>query len=459
MACSKGLLTTVFILSALRVTLADETRYTLLDKTKVGAVLEVSADLQVTGNVQVKAGGNKAVALPLSVKGTFRYSEKRLADASKVEQLRSIRYYRSAEAQIDVDKQKSTPKLRQQTRLMVAHGQPTGPMFFSPGGPLTREELDLLKLPGDSLLVPLLLPSGPVEIGAAWNPPGETTQALVGLDVVGLNEVTCTLAEVKEAVAKVELSGKMTGGVDGAETEITLDGYFLFDLDLGYIKQLEFVQKEKRSVGHVAPGLDVEARVVLSQNPAQDPRELSDDVLSAIPLEPNPAVIQLAFESPDGKLRFYYDRQWHVFFSSQRATVLRLIVRGEMVAQCNVSRMPAVRPGHHADPRRFGEDVIKALGNQFQRLVQAGEVPVKDGRWIYRLSAVGAAGKLPVQWIYYLVAGADGDQAVFVYTMEAKRADQFGARDLAMVGTVEFPKSSTPAGASQTAEKATPPAK
>jgi len=458
MSRTSGLVLMLLLVPAVRVSAAGPASYALNDKSAAGAVFDVSADLQVTGRAEVKSGAGTAAALPLAVRAGFRYSEKRLVDTHAIDESRSVRYYRTAQAAIEIDKQKSTPTLRPHVQLMVAQGQRGGPMFFSPGGPLTRDELDLLKLPGDSLVVPAILPANPVALGDKWTPETEAMQALVGLDVVGQCEVTCTLAEVNDGIAKVQLSGTVSGGVDGAETQISLDGHFLFHLEAGYVTRLELTQKEKRSVGHVAPGLNVEARVVVSQQPADNPKELSDEVLSGIPLEPNPAIVQLAYESPDGKLRFYYDRQWQIFFSDQGLTVLRLLDRGDLVAQCNISRMPAVAPGRHADPNRFQQDVIKVLGNQFQRLVQAGEVPGDDGRWIYRLAAVGAAGELPVQWTYYLVAGPGGDQAVFVYTMEAKMAERFGTRDLAMVGTVEFPKSSPAPPTRQTAEKTSAPA-
>lgn len=456
MRWSRWLTAFVFALSLGTVGDAAPQEFVLRDKTGGGQVLDVSADLKVIGNLEVRAGEDKAAALPLSVAGQFRYSEKRLADTTTVPELRSVRYYRTARADIEVDRQKSTPSLRPQMQLVVAQGQVQGPLFFSPGGPLTRDELDLLQLPGDSLLVPALLPTGPIAIGGTWTPPIEATQALMGLDAVGESDLTCTLADVNDGIATVDLSGSVSGGADGADTKLTLEGHLLFHLDGGYMTHLELVQREKRSIGHVSPGLDVEARVTVTQQPSETPRELSDDVLSAIPLEPNPAVVQLAFESSDGKLRFYYDRGWHVFYGDSRVTVLRLLDRGELIAQCNVSRMPAMAPGKHADPARFQQDVQKALKEQFQRFVQAGEVPVDDGRWVYRLSAVGAAGELPVQWIYYIVAGPSGEQAVFVYTMEAKLADRFGSRDLAMIGTVEFPEPSSPQSAPQTAEKPMP---
>ena len=94
-------------------------------------------------------------------------------------------------------------------------------------------------------------------------------------------------------------------------------------------------------------------------------------------------------------------------------------------------------------PEEFRAQVQQALGKQFQQFVQEGEVPAPRGLWIYRLAAAGTAGDQPAIWIYHLVASPQGQQLVCIFRIHASQFDNFGAKDLALVGTLEFATSKT----------------
>ena len=65
-------------------------------------------------------------------------------------------------------------------------------------------------------------------------------------------------------------------------------------------------------------------------------------------------------------------------------------------------------------------------------------MPAPQGHWVYRLAAVGAADGQPVVWYYHLVANSQGQQLVFIFTLSSRFVEQFGAKDLALVGSLEF---------------------
>ena len=60
-----------------------------------------------------------------------------------------------------------------------------------------------------------------------------------------------------------------------------------------------------------------------------------------------------------------------------------------------------------------------------------------DGRWVYRLSALGQLDGVPVLQNFYLVASPSGEQAVVAFSLNPKQADKLGARDLSFVGSLE----------------------
>ena len=60
------------------------------------------------------------------------------------------------------------PRLREDMRLIAVKSGKAGVSISSPHGPLTREELDLIDLPGNTLLLDGLLPDEKVKIGGSW---------------------------------------------------------------------------------------------------------------------------------------------------------------------------------------------------------------------------------------------------------------------------------------------------
>jgi hypothetical protein len=66
-------------------------------------------------------------------------------------------------------------------------------------------------------------------------------------------------------------------------------------------------------------------------------------------------------------------------------------------------------------------------------------VPAGDGRWIYRISALGKMDGTEVMQNFYLVAGPGGEQVVLLFTMTPKKAMKLGERDLSMAGSIDFP--------------------
>ena len=68
--------------------------------------------------------------------------------------------------------------------------------MFSPSGPLTQEELDLITIPANSLLVEQLLPDQDVAPGDKWQHNDDLLAALLNLDAIGHSEVSTTFKEI-----------------------------------------------------------------------------------------------------------------------------------------------------------------------------------------------------------------------------------------------------------------------
>jgi len=413
-------------------------KYTIAEPAGDTRVFSVDVLPRVAGHLETAAGDGKAVAHKLDINAALRYRERRLSGAGRdAEAFRALRHYREAEARVAVGQQITSSRLRDQRRMMVARGQRDGVSLYSPAGPMSYEELELLRVPGDSLAALTLLPPKEVETGEKWTIPSWAAQMLTGTEAALKAEIVCTLQRVRGDVAHVEFSGRVEGASAGAAAEVDVDGHYLFDLRNGYLSHLELSQKEKRTVGPVTPGIDVTARIVLDRAPAPEKGPLSDEAAAAVPLDPDPASLLLEFRSP-WNIRFGYDRNWHVFHQSDQVAVLRLLDKGSLVAQCNVSPVPAMAAGQHTSEEEFQADVREALGERLKKIESAARIPTDGNQFRFRVVATGEANKIPMQWTYYLCADPSGRQAAFVFAVEAKLAGQLANRDLAIVQSLEF---------------------
>lgn len=453
----------VLALVVIRPDPAQAKDYRLVEKALDGRVYTVTAHLDTAGELQADAGGGKAKSLKLNVDARFKYGERRLEGTGRDSQaLRSVRLYEVARADILVDDKPSSPRLREGLGLIVAQGQADGLQVFSPSGPLTYDELELLRAPGDPLPALALLPEQAVEPGETWKPADWVLPLISGLEAVEKSALECKLESVQGDIARISFAGEANGAALGAASAVKISGHLLFDVAGAYVSHLELTQAEKRSVGVVSPGLNVLAKMVVDRTPrapttpgsgdASD--RLSDRDLEKIPLEPNPASLLLLFEVPEWKIRFYHDRQWHLFHQTPAVAVLRLVSSGNLVAQCNINPLGSVAPGTHTTEPQFQAAVQQALGKNFERIIQAEKLNVEDKRFVYRVSAVGSALEIPMQWNYYLVANPDGRQLVLVFVVEPKLVEALGGRDVGIVSGIDFlPQGKGPTLATPSADK------
>ena len=111
-------------------------------------------------------------------------SDAMLGPGNDAEGFRSVRDYETAEAQIDVDGGKSSIRLPDNSKLIVAQGRFDGVELHAVNNLLTADELDLVRSPADSLALISLLPNKEVSLGDKWVIPTWAIQLLTGLDAV-----------------------------------------------------------------------------------------------------------------------------------------------------------------------------------------------------------------------------------------------------------------------------------
>lgn len=409
----------------------------LVSRCRAGDTARVEMLLEVGGNLKVDVNDKESL-VPLKVSGKLAYDERLLTEApAGTGPARSVRHYDRVQATLTLEKASLEPSLRPERRWIVADLAGETLTLLCPQGPLTREELDLVDTIGSSLLVEGLLPGRQVAEGDSWQHPDALMAALVGIDAVSINDVTSQVKSISPTAVKIEAGGYLDGVVDGVATHLELAAKYTFDPRAGRITWLALLVKENRKVGLIAPGLEVVARLQMKLTPGESD-VLADEALTDLPLDVTAAATQLEYVAESGRLRFAYDRRWHVINDATDVVVLRLIDDGEVVAQCNLSPLADAEPGSHVPLTQFQADIEQALGERFGQFVRASESIDDRQRVRYRVDVVGEADEVPIRWRYHFLADPQGRQAATVFTLEETLEEAFGDADATIVGSLEL---------------------
>jgi hypothetical protein len=307
---------------------------------------------------------------------------------------------------------------------------------YSPLGPMLRDELELLKVPGEAVVWNALLPSKPVKPGDTWKPADTTLAKLLGIEVITQAKVTAKLIEVKGGLAMMELDGSISGAVGGIATDMNLKAKFNFDLARRQVTWLALGIAEKRAIGHAEPGYDITSRVRVSATPLSTSAELADGLLKSFDLKMHSGSTLLTHDSTEGAFQLLHDRRWHVMADHRDATILRLIDHGDLIAQCNITRLRDQPVDKYLALDAFQQEITGTLGKNFEQVVTADESTTENGLRQLCVVIAGQAQDVPVQWTYYHLTDRTGRSTSMVFTMDARLADRFAELDRSLVGTL-----------------------
>lgn len=406
-----------------------------------GQIDRVKVQLKVGGEILDTVNG-KENREEMSIDCNLVYDEKTLSlPAADKETASSIRKYNQAAAELKLGEKKFTPQLRPERALILAEIMPQKLVLCSPNGTLTREELELIDTQGDSLLLDRFLPDRPVAIGDSWEHSEKLMAQFLGLDEVVKTDVQSTLREVTDKVARFELSGKVSGAIDGITSEIEVKGKYRFDLKRKRIDWLGMLLKEKRKSSPVTDGLELTAQIQLIIVPSTKTEGLSEADLKDLPMQANPELLRLSHLSKQGGWEINYDRTWHLYRDQQDAAVLRKVEGGELIAQCNLSSLPQAKPDKLVKLDDFQEDIKRVLGDKFKAFIEARQSLDESNRRVLRVMVSGTDSELPILWNYYHIADQEGHQAGFVFTYEEKYTDRLGKSDRELVDMMRFVES------------------
>jgi hypothetical protein len=301
---------------------------------------------------------------------------------------------------------------------------------------VVSEHFDTLHLAG-------ILPGKEVSVGDTWKTDSGVAQSICLFDGLISHTLTGKLKQVADGMAIIGIEGTAKGIENGALADLTIAAEVRFDVSKKRIVRVEWKQKDVRDQGPVTPAAEVETTTVVKREPLDAaPDELGPAAVATVPLddEPPSQMRSLLHRDPKNRYQFLYARDWHIVGQTDHHLVMRLLDRGDFIAQATITQWQSAGAGKHMSPAEFEKLAADGTGWKGEEVLERGEVPTDTGRWIYHTTARGELEGSKVVQNFYVVADANGDQVIVTFTMRPAAAPRLGTRDLAIVNAIDAVK-------------------
>ncbi len=284
----------------------------------VGYEYRVSTRVELSGTLVVPAEKDKPAPKPMAIRGdsAIEYDERVLSLTKEGEVGKTARIFQRMDFHRTLGDQEQSSSLRREVQRMIVLRQGHTEVPFSPDGPLTWGEIDLVRTDVFTPALVGLLPSKPVKIGATWSATESVVKELTDQEKIEAGSLECKLERIDAAtgrrVARVAFSGTLTGSGEDGRNRQKLEGYFEFDLVSNHIRYLflkgihTLLDMNDKEVGRI------EGRFVLSRLVGTKNAELSDEKLKAVTQEPNAENTLMLYDNPDLGVKLQHPRRWKV---------------------------------------------------------------------------------------------------------------------------------------------------
>jgi hypothetical protein len=303
-----------FLFPALR---ADE-GISFRERLRTGDLYHVKTRVELTGSFTPPPAmtGKTPPAIQLQGASSIDYEERILTLTEAGEVTRTARVTNRFDFLRTLGGQKQQIGLRPEVkRLVVLRKGPTE-VPFSPDGPLTWGELDVVRT---DVFVPALLgllPRESVRAGDRWKASDLAVRELTDLEKIDSGSLECRLEGIttprKNRMATIRFTGTLQGISEDGPVRHRLTGSLLYDLDDQFLTTVIL----NGTMTLTSPKGDemgkVEGRFALERSRDTSAKELSDAGLKGAKLEPDEENTRLLYDNPLQGVRFIYPRSWRI---------------------------------------------------------------------------------------------------------------------------------------------------
>lgn len=307
----------VFLLLFTRVSLAGDV-YRLREQYPPGYQYHVSTRVDLMGALTLppEKGGATGKRLSLTGNSAIEYDEKVLAEGTDGAVQKTVRIYRRMDFQRLVAGQLQQNSIRPAVRRLVLLRHKQMEVPFSPDGPLTWEEMDMVRTDVFTPALSGLLPAESVRAGDRWNAARGAIQELTDMERIDEGAVECRLEQItileNRRHARVAFSGVVRGLNEDGHNRQKLDGYFYFDLESNHLSYLSLKGVSFMLDANGKEQGQVEGQFVLTRQAHTRSSDLTEEVLRPVVLEPNAENTRLLYDNPDLGIRLLHPRRWHM---------------------------------------------------------------------------------------------------------------------------------------------------
>src|SRR5260370_3353635 len=203
--------------------------YALTEPVKARDCFQYEIGMTLKGELRINKDG-KTAAIPLAAKAEHRFTERVLDAKEKGLPTKVVRNYESARSNIAVNGQATLHELSSGRKLIVAQRAPEKFLCYSPAGPLTRDEVELVSEHFDTLALTGLLPEKEVRVGDSWKLSNEVALALGQFEALISNDLTAQLESAADGFAIIAVAGKAQGIELGALATIVVAGTARYEI-------------------------------------------------------------------------------------------------------------------------------------------------------------------------------------------------------------------------------------
>jgi hypothetical protein len=421
-------------------------------------LLKAELPAGTTSHVTVKLESGGDLLMPTEKEGTKTLPMKLLCNLDYHEQLvdwspeptavaRAIRRYDSAIAKVEIEDKVTNRSLIEDRKLILAEVRDGLSIVTGGDVNLTREQVDMVNQVANTLAIDRLLPDKEVAEGESWQHDAETMQAILGMDHVGVCDVSSVVTAESDRQVQIRLAGTVHGTVDGTPTERELRAAYLFHLDQKRIVRFNLAIKEVWKSSEIVPGLDVVTKAFVSIDPETKELDVPAKVKQTAERVNQPLSRTLVYESPTKNFRFNYADTWYLTAEDRDRLSFRYLDNHEITANCIVSVLPSRSAGRHTPLEQFERDVRTLIGEQLETVSQSTEWDTKQGQHCLGVIAEGQVKEIPMQWRHYLVAADDCPRLSLAVSLERERVSTFADADRPIIESIELSPSSPGADA------------
>lgn len=320
------LLTVLTLLAAVRFSAADEP-IQVSEKSPPGSEFRVVSSSSISGELLTPVAKDKPPErIKIGGRSSIDYVERILPVEVKDADFKSLRVYETVAFRKTAGDRTDEMTLRPAVRRLVFMKKGPHKVPFSPDGPLTWGEIDLLRT---DIVVPALsglLPEKPVQPGDAWTASAAAVAELTDLEKVESGELRCKLEKViasgPRKLAQVVFQGTLTGVNEDGPTRQRVSGRIQVDLVAGCITFLRvegehyLLDSDGKDAGKITGTFE------LTRTPLTGHASVAEATVKGLDLNPSAENTKLLYHTAEAGVRFVHPRNWRVVRTAGRQITL-----------------------------------------------------------------------------------------------------------------------------------------